>query len=115
MADDPAEIKVGSYVEVVGTSSDSLNGTKGKVVEWKKEKERWAVHLNVGVKNLLPKNLKPAVKEAEIDYSQPPTTGNKVYVSYLHREVTEEDLYKLFSACGLIAKIPQKTRQGAPD
>merc|ERR1719253_898856 len=115
MAENPPEIKVGSYVEVVGTSNAQLNGTKGKIVEWRPDKERWAVHLNVGVKNLLPKNLKPAVKEEEVDYSKTPTTGNKVYVSYLHRKTTEDDLLKLFSACGIIAKIPQKDHKGAPD
>merc|ERR550537_120735 len=61
-------IAVGKYVEVHGTSSDKVNGLVGKVLEWKKDKERWAVHLNCGVKNLLPKNLKVTEKKEKEEF-----------------------------------------------
>jgi len=46
--------------ELISGLDDAYNQDSDLVMrlEWKKEKERWAVHLNVGVKNLLPKNLK---------------------------------------------------------
>merc|ERR1719164_403384 len=63
-----AEIAVGVHVKVHGTSSEKMNGLIGKVVEWKKDKERWAVHLNCGVKNLLPKNLKVTEKKEKEEF-----------------------------------------------
>lgn len=106
---DDDEFRVGRQVIVKGLQNNpEKNGSIGLLVEFNKDKGRWVVELSGGKANFKEDNLELMPDNSDVldEKEEPPTA--KIYITKLSAETTEQDLQKLFSGCGVIAKQPPK-------
>jgi len=102
--------KPGRSVIVNGLQKNpEKNGSLGVLVEFNKEKGRWVVEFSSGNNNFKEENLELMPDNSDVidEKEEPPT--NKIYITGLAAEVTQEDLLKLFGGVGLIAKEKPKS------
>jgi len=114
------DFKEGMQVMVLDLSGNNeRNGSIGKLVEYIKSKDRWAVRFGNGAQNNFKiDNLEiqkavegaaGAEEEAEDD-GEIPTA--KVYITNLSAATKEQDLIGLFAGIGTIAKEPKRNAKG---
>lgn len=92
-----------------------MNGSIGKLLEYNKGKERWAVLFgNSATHNFKVENLKylgQEVAEAVQDDEDIPTS--KIYITNMASATTEQHLIDLFSGIGSIAREPARNSRGS--